>query len=33
VLQVFVPEQADRDAVFQYWTDARAVNSGEAPPA
>jgi len=33
VLQVFVPEQADRDAVFQYWTDARAVNSGAAPPA
>jgi len=33
VLQVFVPEQADRDAVFQDWTDARAVNSGEAPPA
>jgi hypothetical protein len=33
VLQVFVPDPADRDAVFQYWTDARNVNSGEAPPA
>jgi hypothetical protein len=30
-MEVFVPDLADRDAIFQWWTDARAVNAGTAP--
>jgi hypothetical protein len=33
VMATFVPEQADRDAIFQWWTDARAANAGTVPGA
>jgi hypothetical protein len=31
VMAVFVPDLADRDAIFQWWTDARAANAGTLP--
>jgi hypothetical protein len=33
LMAVFVPDLADRDAIFQYWTDARVVNGSQPPPA
>jgi hypothetical protein len=33
VMQVFVTDLADRDAIFQWWTDERAVASDQAPGA
>lgn len=32
IMQTFVPDLADRDAIFQWWTDTKAVNAG-VPPA
>lgn len=33
VMQTFVLDLADRDAIFQWWTNERAVAADEAPPA
>lgn len=33
VMETFVPDLADRDAIFQFWTDAKTVNAGAAPGA
>jgi hypothetical protein len=31
IMQVFVTDLADRDAIFQWWTDERAVDAGTSP--
>ncbi len=33
VMQVFVTDLADRDAIFQWWTDEKAVVAGTVPGA
>jgi hypothetical protein len=33
LMAVFVPDLAERDAIFQWWTDARTVNGAPPPGA